>query len=456
MAQQILFILICILSFRLAAKQYRRLYQNVHLGKQEEISGDEGQRWKNVLLVAFGQKKMFKKWLPAILHFFIYAAFLITQIELIEIFIDGIFGSHRFFAGLLGGFYTFVISFIEVLSILAFVATLVFLFRRNILRIARFKKPEMKYWPTIDANLILFGEIALITGLICMNGADIVLQGIDPEHYTSTGHFAVSGSLGPVIFGGMPPDLLMMIERGGWWLHILTVLAFINYLPVSKHLHIIFAFPNVYYSRLSAKGEMRNMPDVQREVSSMLGLDGGEELPMDEEIPEFGAKDIFDLSWKILLDAYTCTECGRCTTECPANITGKKLSPRKIMMDIRDRIDEVSGKLQSGSSEYINSAKKAKGVELTPANFDDGKSLFDYITPEEIHACTACNACVEACPVLINPLEPILELRRYEILTLSQGPSDWVPMFTSLENTGAVWQMGVERDAWAKTVDQVG
>jgi heterodisulfide reductase subunit C len=391
---------------------------------------------------------MFKNWLPAVLHFFIYSAFLITQIELIEIFIDGFFGVHRFFAEPLSGFYTFIISFIEVLSVLAFVATVIFLGRRNIMRIARFQKPEMTTWPTLDANLILFGEIGLIVGIFCMNGADTVLQGIDPHHYTDTGHFAISGTLGPMLFEGIPKDWLMFIERGGWWLHILTVLAFINYLPVSKHLHVIFAFPNVYYSRLSARGEMDNMPDIQREVSSMLGLDGGEEIPMDEEIPEFGAKDIFDLSWKTLLDAYTCTECGRCTAQCPANITGKKLSPRKVMMDIRDRMDEVSEKLATGASRYIAEDKKAVGAELSTSNFDDGKSLFDYITAQEIHACTTCYACVEACPVLINPVEPILQLRRYEILTLSQGPADWTSMFTSLENTGAVWQMGVERDAW--------
>ncbi len=455
MVQQIIFILVCILSFRLAAKQYRRLYQNIHLGKPEEISGDEGKRWKNVLLVAFGQKKMFKNWIPAVLHFFIYSAFLLTQIELIEIFIDGFFGVHRVFAAPLGGFYTFVVSFIEVLSILAFVATIIFLARRNLLRLPRFTKPEMTVWPTLDANLILFGEIALITGIFCMNGADTVLQGIDPQHYAATGHFAVSGSLGPLLFGGIPEDWLILIERGGWWLHIMVVLAFINYLPVSKHLHIIFAFPNVYYASLSPRGAMSNMPAVQREVSSMLGLDDGEDVPMDEEIPEFGAKDIFDLSWKTLLDAYTCTECGRCTAECPANLTGKILSPRKVMMDIRDRMDEVSKKLRSGSSEYIKAEKKADNVGLSASNFDDGMSLFDYITPEEIHACTACNACVEACPVLINPLEPILELRRYEILTLSEGPTDWVPMFTSLENTGAVWQMGVERDAWVKSANPV-
>jgi len=453
--QQIIFILLVILSFTLAVRQYRTLYQNIHLGKPEEISGGTSRRLLNVLLVAFGQKKMFTNWLPAILHFFIYAAFLITQIELIEIFIDGFFGVHRFFAEPLNGFYTFVISFIEVLSILAFVATVVFLARRNILRIPRFKKAEMTFWPTLDANLILFGEIALITGIFCMNGADTVLQGVDPQHYVATGHFAVSGSLGPMVFGALSNDSLMLIERGGWWLHVIVVLAFINYLPISKHLHIIFAFPNVYYSRLTPRGEMRNMPDVQKEVSSMLGLSGEEDSPMDEEIPEFGARDIFDLSWKTLLDAYTCTECGRCTAECPANITGKKLSPRKIMMDIRDRLDEVSKKLKSGSGDFIQSDKKGDDVVLSVSNFSDGKSLFDYITQEEIHACTACNACVEACPVMINPLEPILELRRHEILSMSQGPADWMPMFTSLENTGAVWQMGVERDAWAKSKNSV-
>lgn len=446
--QQIFFSIITIFSFYWAFRQFAKLRANIFLGKPEKIEGKESERWKNVVLVAFGQKKMFKRLLPAVLHLFIYVAFLMTQVELLEILIDGFFGVHRFFAPILGGLYTFIISFIEILTVLALVATIVFLTRRLILNIARFNKPEMTWWPKMDAVLILLGELALIVGIFCMNGADVALQKIDSEHYPSTGYLAVSSTISPYIFDGMNEGLLVMIERFGWWLHILTVYAFLNYLPKSKHLHIMFAFPNVYYSKLTPRGEMENMPEIMNEVKSMMGL--APEVPMTDEIPEFGAKDIFDLSWKTLLDSYTCTECGRCTAECPANITGKKLSPRKVMMDIRDRVTEVSEKLDSGELKYVAEDQRSKDAKLTKENFDDGKSLFDYITKEELHACTTCNACVEACPVMINPLEPILQLRRYEILTESAGPSDWLPMFTSIENSGSVWQVPDERTDWMK------
>ncbi len=428
-----------------------KIRRNIFLGKEEEISGNEGERWKNVILIAFGQKKMFKRWIPALLHFCIYAAFVITQIELLEIFIDGFFGVHRFFADKLGGLYTFIISFIEILSVLAFIATIAFLARRNLLKIPRFHKSEMTWWPKLDANLILLGELALLLGIFSMNGADTVLQSVNPEDYHETGFFAISGWLGPLLFGGLPEGILVIIERFGWWLHILTVLAFLNYLPSSKHLHILFAFPNTWFAKLSPKGEMQNMPEVMNEVKSMMGLteDTGE-LPMEEDLPEFGANDVFGLSWKNIMDAYTCTECGRCTSVCPANLTGKKLSPRKVMMDIRDRAEEIGNNLDTEHPKFINEAERATAKALTKDNYDDGKSLFDYISREELHACTTCNACVEACPVLINPLEPILKMRRYEILTESAGPSDWLPMFTSIENSGSVWQIPDERVKWAK------
>lgn len=437
MMQQILFILISILALGYAAKQFARVRRNVLLGKPEDISGHAGERWKNVLLVAFGQQKMFKQWMPALLHFFIYAAFVITQIELIEIFVDGFTGKHRIFASALGGFYTFIISFIEILSVLALVATIVFLLRRTIVPAARLKKPEMRGWPSKDGILILVGELLLIAGIFSMNGADILLQEIDPANYPDTGNLAVSSWLGPMLFGGLSASSLVAVERTGWWLHILTVLAFLNYLPISKHLHIALAFPNVYFSRLKPRGEMENMPEIMNEVKSMMGMI--EEEPVVEgELPEFGVKDIFGLSWKTLLEAYTCTECGRCTEACPANITGKKLSPRKVMMDIRDRVEEVSQAIES------------KDNELTAAAYDDGKSLFDRITPEELHACTTCQACVEACPVMINPMEPILAMRRYEVLTESAGPSDLVTMYNSIENSGSVWPVAEPRDAWTK------
>lgn len=438
MLQQIVFILIATIALGWAYRQFRQIRKKILLGKPEVIQGDRATRWNNVLLIAFGQKKMFKEWGPALLHLFIYAAFVITQVELIEIFIDGFTGRHRVFAAPLGGFYTFVISFIEILSLLALFATVIFLLRRTVVKAPRLDKPEMKGWPAKDGILILVGELVLITGIVCMNGADVLLQALDPAHYPDTGTLAVSSWLGPALFGGLSQSALVAVERFGWWLHILTVFAFLNYLPISKHLHIVLAFFNVYYSRLKPRGEMENMPEIMNEVKGMMGIGEESEVDMGAELPEFGVKDVFGLSWKTLLDAYTCTECGRCTAECPANITGKKLSPRKVMMDIRDRVEEVSRTMA------------ASEAPMTAESYADGKSLFDYTTPEELHACTTCQACVEACPVMINPMKPILEMRRYEILTESKGPADWIPMFTSIENNGAVWAVADNRDQWAR------
>lgn len=445
MLQQILFILVSAAAIGIAWRAFMRVRRNILLGQEEDISGDSGQRWRNVLLVAFGQQKMFKRWIPAIFHFFIYLAFLITQVELIEIFIDGIFGQHRFFADKLGGFYTFVISFIEVLSLLAFVATIIFLARRNLLKVPRFWKPEMKGWPQLDGNLILLFEIILLIGIFSMNGADVLLQQMEPSHFKDTGTLAVSSWLGPALFGGLDAGSLHVVERFGWWLHLSMVFVFLNYLPYSKHLHIFLAFPNTYFARLQSRGEMENMPAIMNEVKSMMGLSEATE-DNGEDLPEFGANDVFSLSWKNIMDAYSCTECGRCTAVCPANITGKKLSPRKVLMDIRDRAEVVGRNIESGKEEFAKDTSQA----VSKTNYEDGKSLFDYITPEELHACTTCNACVEACPVLINPLDPILKMRRYEILTLSQGPSDWLPMFNSMENSGSAWAIPDDRDKWAK------
>ncbi len=434
--QQLLFVIISILALGWAYRQFSQIRKKILLGKSEQIGGDAGIRWKNVLLIAFGQKKMFKQWGPALLHFFIYAAFVITQIELIEIFVDGFTGQHRVFAGPLGGFYTFVISTIEFLTFFAFFATVIFLLRRTVIKTPRLNKPEMKGWPAKDGILILIGELVLITGIVCMNGADVLLQQIDPSQYPDTGRLIVSSWMGPALFGGLSESALVVVERFGWWLHILTVFGFLNYLPISKHLHIVLAFFNVYYNPQTPRGEMENMPEIMNEVKSMMGISEESDVDMGAELPEFGVKDVFGFSWKTLLDAYTCTECGRCTEQCPANITGKKLSPRKVMMDIRDRVEEVS-QTMAASKEPV-----------TAETYDDGKSLFDYVTPEELHACTTCQACVEACPVMINPMKPILEMRRYEILTESKGPADWIPMFTSVENNGAVWAVAEPRDGW--------
>jgi ferredoxin len=433
MLTSVFFILLTAAAGYFAWKGFARVRRNILLGKDETISGDTSARWRRVLLVALGQQKMFKKWIPAVLHLFIYVAFVITQVELIEIFTDGIFGTHRIFAPYLGGFYTFVISLIEILSVLAFVATLAFLSRRNLLRIARFQKPELKGFPSRDANLILLGEIVLIAGIFCMNGGDTVLQSRGVAHYHPTGAFAVSSWLGPALFGGLDTGALVVVERFGWWLHLITVFGFLCYLPYSKHLHILLAFPSTWYARLGNKGKVENMPEIQKEVRIMMGLDQPDSAPAGD-LPEFGGNDVFTLGWTNVLQAYSCTECGRCTAACPANLTGKKLSPRKIMMDVRDRAEEIGRQLDSGAQ--------------TRDNYNDGKSLFDYISNEELHACTTCNACVEACPVLLNPLDIIVQLRRHEILSQSAGPAEWLPMFNAIENAGAAWAMSDARDAW--------
>ncbi len=449
----IFFITITLCAFLIAGRQFYRIYQRIHYGTPETITGHTRERWRNLLLIAFGQKKMFKRPIPAILHLFIYVAFLLTQVELIEIMMDGIFGYHRFFAKSLGGFYTFAIGTIEVLSALALVATLFFLARRNLIRLKRFWKQEMTTWPRLDANLILFAELTLVCAILLMNSADTVLQTMNPEEYHNTGFLPVSGWLGPLLFKHFAYDWLVWLERIGWWLHVLVVYGFLLYLPVSKHLHIVLAFFNSWYAKIKPRGEMSNMPVIMNEVRSMLGVPVDSPSTEADVSTSFGAKDIMDLSWKNILDAFSCTECGRCTIVCPANITGKKLSPRKVMMDIRDRVEEIGKKIESGLPRYIDPEKQKDGAVLSIANFNDGHNLFERITPEEINACTTCNACVEACPVLIDPLDLILQLRRYQILMESKGPPDWVPMFNSLESSGSAWQIPEPRSKWAQSIN---
>jgi heterodisulfide reductase subunit C len=381
-------------------------------------------------LIAMGQKKMFTRPIPALLHFTLYAAFIITQIELLEIIVDGLFGTHRFFKTGLGGFYTFLISFIEILTLLALVATLAFLSRRNLLKLPRFNKAEMLGWPTKDANLILIMEIVLVTCIFTMNGTDEVLYSLGKSHYEGTGsfNFAISKHLGPAIFGGISESALHILERVGWWGHFLMVLAFLNYLYFSKHLHILLAFPNTYFADLNAKGKFDNLESVTNEVKLMMdpNADPFASPAKPDAVPaKFGASDVQDLNWVQLLNAYTCTECGRCTSSCPANITGKKLSPRKIMMDTRDRLEEVGKNIDANKGVFI----------------PDNKSLLnDYITSEELWACTSCNACVEECPINISPLSIIMDMRRYLVMEQSAAPMELNAVMTNIENNGAPWQ----------------
>lgn len=438
------------------AFQVGKIRKLITLGRPEDIGGDSATRWKNVGLVAFGQQKMFKQWLPALMHFFIYGAFLITQIELIEIIADGLSGSHRLFRPYLGGFYTFVISFIEVLSLLAFFATLYFLARRNLLKLPRFQMDEMKGWPKLDGNIILYLEILLIIFIFTMNGADEVLynrgasHAVGAEGEVGSFGFAVSSWLGPLLFGGIESiSTLEFLERLGWWGHIMVVLGFLNYLPISKHFHIILAFPNVYYSKLVSKGKLSSSKHIQEEVKA--AFDFSYMPPEDPDAPKrFGAKDVTDLSWKSLLDAYTCTECGRCTASCPANITGKKLSPRKIVMDVRDRLEEVRKyKLKPDENGALVPGNGVEGAEEA-ANHT---LLGHYITEEELRACTTCNACVESCPVNIDQLSIIMELRRHLILEDSSMPEEWAAMTNNIENNGAPWAFAAaDRFSWGEDI----
>lgn len=426
MISQLIFTVIFILAVALFTYNARKIIRNINLGRPLKRNDRPKERFKTMLRVAFGQSKMTKRPVAFVLHLFVYLGFVIINIEMLEIMIDGLVGTHRVFAGL-GVLYNFLIACFEWLALGVLIGCAIFLVRRNIIHVKRFFGVEMTQWPRTDANLILIAEILLMAAFLFMNAADFKTQSLQQQ--TVIGSFPISQWL----TGLLPTDLntLRFMERFCWWFHIVGVLAFLNYLPYSKHLHIILAFPNTYFSNLDPKGQFQNMISVQHEVKAML--DPSYTPPNSDQPMRFGVKDIQDLTWKNLLDAYTCTECGRCTSVCPANITGKLLSPRKIMMDTRDRVAEIG-----------------KNIDQNGSFKDDGKSLLDdYISREEIWACTTCNACVEACPVNINPLEIIVNLRQYAIMEEAQAPSSINAMFGNIENNGAPWKYAqADRANW--------
>lgn len=431
--ENILFIIALLAGGGLFFVNVRKIIRNITLGKKLDRSDNKAERWKIMAKVALGQSKMVVRPIAGILHIFVYVGFVIINIEVLEIVLDGIFGTHRLFAPFLGSFYDVLIASFEILAFLVLFAVVVFYIRRNIIYIKRFRQKELNGWPKNDANLILLIETLLMTAFLTMNAADQVLQSRAVEHYTQAGSFPIS-SLITGLFDSWSTGSLIMYERIAWWFHILGILAFLNYLPYSKHLHIILAFPNVFYANLEKKGRFTNMTAVTNEVKMMLDPSA---IPVEIEGPvKFGAKDVADLPWKSLLDSYTCTECGRCTDECPANQTGKLLSPRTIMMKTRDRLEEVGKNMDANKGVFV----------------DDGKSLLhDYITPEELWACTTCNACVEACPVLIDPLSIIIDLRRQLVMEESAPPSSLNTMFSNMENNGAPWQFSpADRLNWAE------
>jgi Fe-S oxidoreductase len=426
MVKQIIFVLILFSAVYFFYCNVKIIARNIKLGKDISINDNRGKRWMLMFKVAIGQSKMVVRPVSAIMHILVYVGFIIINIEMLEILIDGIFGTHRLFS-FAGSFYNILISVFEFFALGVMFGCIIFLVRRNIIRLRRFWNKEMTLWPRTDANIILITEILLMSAILLMNASDTVLQSLPGNHYADAGGFTVSSFIAPLL-ANISGGNLMFIERFCWWFHIVGVLAFLNYIPYSKHFHVFLAFPNVYYSKLKPKGEIANMPSITREVKLMLSEDNN--APAEEETSEevsFGAKDVRDLSWKNLMDAYTCTECGRCTSGCPASITGKKLSPRKIIMDTRDRL-EIVGR---------NINKKGK-------DFDDGKSLFDFISHEELWACTTCNACTLECPVNIDHVSIIIEMRRYLVMEMASAPGELNSIFTNIENNGAPWQFSPE------------
>ena len=427
---QILFLILLISSGYIISRRINFIKRNILLGKKKYDSNtDKKTRIKNLILIAFGQSKMFKRVIPAFLHLMIYTGFIVINIEILEIILDGLLGKHRIFAVLGMPYYNIFISIIEFFVVLVLISCIFFLVRRNILNIKRFKSPELKGWPILDANLILIFEIILMVAILTMNASDLLLQ--DLKEYPYTGNFYFSSIMKP-IFNEISVSTLLIIERVSWWIHIIGIFLFAIYVSYSKHLHIFLAFPNIYHSGNQALGKMTNMNSITNEINTMMGKttnDNNQEVPS-----RFGIKDVEDLSWKNLMDAYSCSECGRCSSVCPPNITGKKLSPRKIMMDTRDRLEKVSKNISINKGEFI----------------DDGDRLLDnYISKEELWACTSCNACVEACPINIDPLSIIMDMRQYLIMEESSAHPDLNNMMNNIENNGAPWPYNQQdRELW--------
>ncbi len=414
----ILFAIALIAGIGYFVKNINKLIRNIKLGHDVDVNDNKPQRWKNMAMIALGQSKMVRRPIAGFLHVIVYVGFVVINIEVLEIILDGLFGTHRMFSSI-GSLYGVLIGTFEILALLVFVSVIVFWLRRNTLKLKRFWANEMTSWPKSDANYILYFEMVLMALFLLMNATDVQFQAMNNGNIIS--EYIASW------FGNTSGETLHIIERIAWWLHILGILVFLNYLYFSKHLHILLAFPNTYYGRLKPKGQFDNNEAVTKEVKMMMdpNVDPFAPQPESTEVPpKFGASDVQDLSWVQLLNAYTCTECGRCTDECPANQTGKKLSPRKIMMDTRDRLEEVGKNIDSNSGEF-----KLDGKQL----------LDDYITREELWACTTCNACVEACPVSIDPLSIIMEMRRYLVMEQSAAPMELNNMMTNVENNGAPW-----------------
>lgn len=426
---QIIFAALLITAVFLFVRRVKQIRKNILLGKDDVDGSNKPQRMQNVIKIAFGQKKMFTRLMPAILHLMVYVGFLVVNIELLEIIIDGLFGTHRAMSYIMpSGLYKFLINMFEFFAVLVIISCVAFLIRRNIMKIARFHKPEMKKWPTLDANLILIFEIVLMFFLLNMNATDSIIQ-----HENGNIQGFLFSDFFVRFYKGASLESIMMAERVFWWAHICGIFFFANYVLLSKHLHIFLAFPATYFASLNAKGKLPNMEAVTTEVKIMLGMEQPDPNAS-AEIARFGAKDVEDLSWKHILNAYSCTECGRCTSNCPANITGKKLSPRKIMMDVRDRAEELGQfKAKNGADQH------------------DGLSLADgYITEEELFACTTCNACVESCPINLNPMEIIMDIRRYKAMEESKGPADWMSVYQNMETNFSPWKMPVQdRFKWA-------